>query len=210
MIHTKKLSAIFGLLSLLLLVGTVLLAVSQRNADPRLPDSMKPAEAQTREFMEAVVTCDYTAVEKLLSGSPDLGTDRVPTNPLSQYLWDIYGSSLSYRFDGDCYADDYGVYRDVIVTMADLTAMMDDLQGHAAILLAGEAAADPDNAYNPDGSYRQEFIYFALAKEAAQMDVNCYMTERRLTLQLEHEGGKWVVRPDRSLLDVLAGGMGGA
>ena len=208
--NNKKLSVIFGLLSILLLAGTVLLAVSQRNADPRLPASMKLAEAQTRELMEAVVTCDYTAVEKLLSGSPELGTDRVPSNPLSQSLWSIYGGSLSYAFDGPCYADDYGIYRDVTVTMADLTAIMDDLQSHAAILLAGKAAEAPDKAYNADGSYRQEFIYSALAEEAAQLDASKYMTERSLTLQLEHAGGKWVVRPDRSLLDVLAGGMGGA
>lgn len=204
---TKKL---FAVLSILLLVGTVLLAVTQRNADPRFPASMKLAEAQTRELMEAVVTCDYTAVEKHLSGNPDLGTDRTPSDPLSQNLWKLYGSSLSYEFDGPCYADDYGIYRDVTVTMADLTAMMTDLQAHSAILLAGKAAEDPENAYNDDGSYRQEFIFSALAAEAAQMDVGNYLTQRSLTLQLEHESGRWVIRPDRSLLDVLAGGMGGA
>lgn len=207
---TKKLSVLFGLLWVLLLAGTVLLAVSQRDAAPLLPDSMKRAEAQSRELMEAVVTCDYPAVETLLSGTPDLGADRSPSDPLSQSLWRLYGSSLSYEFDGPCYADDYGVYRDVTVTMADLTAMMTDLQSHSAILLASNAAADPHSAYNPDGSYRQEFIMQTLAEQAAQLNVNDYLTERSLTLQLVSEGGKWVVRLDSSLLDVLAGGMGGA
>lgn len=207
--HTMKLSALFGLLWILLLAGIVLLAVSQRNASPRLPDSMKQAEAQTRALMEAVVSCDYTAVEHLLSGSPDLDTDRTPSDPLSQNLWTIYGSSLSYKFDGPCYADDYGVYRDVTVTMADLTAMMTDIQAHSAILLASKAAADP-NAYNADGSYKQDFILSALASQAAKLDANDYLTTRSLTLRLENDGGQWAIRLDRALLDVLAGGIGGA
>lgn len=208
--YTKKLSVLFGLLGVLLLAGTVLLTLSFRSSAPKLPESMKHAEAQTRELMEAVITQDYAAAEGLMSGCPDLQDMGEPANPLSRQLWDMYGSSLSYKFDGPCYADDYGVYRDVTVTMADLTAIMTEVQSHAPILLANKATDHPDTAYNADGSYRQDFILQTLAEEAAGLQAEDYLTSRTLTLQLEGRGGQWVVRADRSLLDVLSGGMGGA
>lgn len=208
---TKILSVLFGLLFIPLLIGTVYLAVSARNAAPLLVSSMTDAQGQTQALMDAVCSRDYAAAEELLSGDLTLTPDREPTNTLSKTLWDAYGNTLSYEFRGDCYATDYGLFRDVTVTFLDIPSIMADIQSHSAVLLANKAIADPSNAYEADGSYREDFVLNALAEEASLLtDSDAYLITRNLTLHLVGDGSQWLIQADQSLMTVLAGGMGGA
>lgn len=208
---TKILSVFFGLLFIPLLAGTVFLAVTARNAEPILLHSMNDAEARTEALMDAVCARDYAAAEALLSGDLTLTPDHEPSHALSKTLWEAYGNTLSYEFRGDCYATDYGLFRDVTVTMLDIPAVMADIQSYSAVLLANKAAASPDTAYDPDGNYNEAFVMSTLAEEASLLtDSDAYLVTRDLTLHLVGDGSKWLIQADRALMTVLAGGLGGA
>lgn len=208
---SKILSVLFGLLFIPLLVGTVYLALTCRNAEPILLGSMEKADMRTELLMDALCTQDYAAAEELLSGGVTLTPVSEPANALSKSIWEAYGRTLSYEFHGSSYATNYGVYRDVTVTLLDIPSVMADIQSHSAVLLANKAAANPADAYGADGTYKEEFVMSALAEEAALlMDSDAYLITRDLTLQLSGEGRHWMIRPDRSLMTLFAGGMGGA
>ena len=165
--RTNVLSALFGVFFVLLLAATAVLAVSARNSSPVMAGALERAEVRTEALMDAICAGDYAAAEKLISGRPDLEIDRDPSNPLSLVLWEAYIERLSYEFRGDCYYDDYGVYRDVTVTLLDISAVMEQLQSRSAMILSGKAIANPEAAYDGNGGYRQEFVMQALAEEAA-------------------------------------------
>lgn len=207
---TKLLSALFGVLFILLLAGTVLLSFTFRNAEPMVMASMEKADARTEAMMEALCSRDYAAASKLISGKPKLEPNGEPASALGKVLWDAYGESLSYEFEGGSYVADGIVCREVTVTMLDIPTLMDELQAKSTKALAVKAASDPDLAYDADGAFRSEFVAEVLAEQARSMvKSDQYMTQRSLTLQLTGHGGKWVVCADRALMDLFAGGMGG-
>lgn len=208
--NTKLLSVLFGVLFVLLLSGTALLAFTFRNAEPVVLASMEKADARSEAMMEALCSQDYAAASKLISGKPKLEPNGEPATALGKVLWEAYGESLSYEFEGSSYVSDGIVCRQVTVTMLDIPALMEDLQAKSTKTLAIKAASNPDEAYDADGAFRSEFVAEALAAEARSMvKSDKYMTERSLTLQLTGHGGKWVVCADRTLMDLFVGGMGG-
>ena len=95
-----------------------------------------------------------------------------------------------------CYADDYGVYRDVSVTLLDIPALMTDLQNRAA-LLHREA----------DSNSMTDTLADAVPSMAASKE---YVLTRTITLQLTGHGGRWMVQASPQLIDLLQGSMGGA
>lgn len=208
--RTNVLSALFGVLFVLLLAATAVLAVSARSSSPVVAGALERAEVRTEALMDAICAGDYQAAEKLISGRPELESDRDPSNPLSGVLWEAYVESLSYEFRGDCYYDDYGVYRDVTVTLLDISAVMEQVQSRSAMILSAKAIADPKAAYDENGGYRREFVLQALAEEAEKLvGRQSYRTTWDLTLQLTGQNGRWVVRQDRALMNLIAGGIGG-
>lgn len=208
--HTKLLSALFGLLFVLLLVGTAMLGITFRNAEPLVMASMEKADARTEALMEALCQQDYAAAGKLISGKPKLEPNGEPATALGKVLWEAYGKSLSYEFDGNSYVSDGVVCRQVTVTLLDIPALMEELQAKSTKTLAVKAAENPAEAYDADGAFCEEFVAEALAESAESMvKSDEYMTERSLTLQLTGHGGKWVVCADRTLMDLFVGGMGG-
>ena len=203
--------ALFGVACVVLLAAAAVLGIAMRNASPVTAGSMYNAEAQTEKLMNAVCSGDYTAAEDLLSGSHKLALEREPSNPLYSVLWDAYTSNLDYQFQGSCYADYYGLYRDVTVTMPDILTLMEDLQKRSTLLLYSKAENSPQSVYDANGNYTQEFIMDTLAEEAYSMIAdNHYTTTRTLTLHLTGSGGQWYIQPDPLLMDWICGGMGGA
>ena len=202
---------LLGVACVVLLAAAAILGIAMRNALPITAGSMQNAEAQTEKLMNAVCSGDYTAAEDLLSGSLKLTLEREPTNSLYRVLWDAYSDSLDYRFQGSCYADNYGLYRDVTVTMLDIPTLMEDLQKRSTLLLYSKAENSPQSIYDANGNYTQKFIMDTLGEEADSMIANNdYTTTQTLTLHLTGSGGQWYIQPDPLLIDWIRGGMGGA
>ena len=208
---TRILSALFGLLFPLLLCAALVLSFSMRGKAPLTLGGIDTARRQTEQLMDAICAADFSAAEDLISGSPKLTAKTKNNDALTVALWDAYYSSISYHFLGDCYADDYGLYRDVSVTYIDIPALMDALQLHAPLLLADKAAEAHDSAYGADGEYTPEFISETLAAEAKKLlQTNAYTVTRTLTLQPIGSGGHWVIQNTPELMDFISGSMGGA
>ena len=205
----KFLSALFGLLFVLSLTATAVLAVSARDAEPVLVGTGASAKIRTELLMEALCAGDMATVSACLSGQPELKTGENET-ALSQVLWSAYRDSLSYAFSGGCYVSESGLSRDVTVTHLDIPAVLEAIQEVSGPLLRQRAAAAATSAYGDDGSYREAFVMQVLAEAAQQLlSENTYETQRQLTLDLSCREGQWLVRLDPALTDVLSGGMGG-
>lgn len=180
-------SKLLGCLTVLLLLTAVVLSVSMRNAQPLTVGSFAAAEAQTEQFMNALCSGDYETAEGLISGGHSLAPAEEFSDPLTQTLWEAYTGSLSHTFNGGCYADQYGLYRDVTVTALDIPALMADLQRKTALTedSLGDAAMDM----------------------IARGD---YTMTHTLTLQLTGSGGHWQLLPTPQLIALMQGSMGGA
>ena len=191
--HT--LSKLFYTLSVILMLSAVILSFSMRNAPPIIIGSLNEAELQTEQFMEALCRSDYAAAEKLLAGSPELTPDKDHENPLTQALWEAYLHSFSYEFQGSCYSDEFGLYRDVTVSALNLPALMTDLQSRSAI---HSAAQDHVHIMN------------TLAEAVPRMIAHGeYSAVHHLTLQLTAHKGQWKIQPTPQLIALMQGSTGG-
>ena len=182
--HT--LSKLLTAVSVILMLSAVAIAVFMRNAPPIITSSLHEADLQTEQFMEALCSGEYPAAEKLLVGSPDLTPTDNFGSPSTEALWDAYIHSFSYEFQGSCYSDEYGLYRNVTITAADLPALIADLVIPTA---------------------NDEDILNALTNMLEQGD---YTASHTLTLQLSGHRGQWKIHPTPQLIALLQGSIGGA
>ena len=107
---SKILSAVFGVLGILLMVATAAVSIASRNAQPRMLESPEAASAQAQRMMDALCAGDYEAAQSCIYGRPDLGAGE-PEDAVSKLLWDAFTDSLSYEFTGLCRVTDTGFAR---------------------------------------------------------------------------------------------------
>ena len=93
---SKILSAVFGVLGILLMVATAAVSIASRNAQPRMLESPEAASAQAQRMMDALCIGDYATAQSCIYGQPDLGAGE-PEDAVSKLLWDAFTDSLSYR-----------------------------------------------------------------------------------------------------------------
>ena len=102
---SKILSAVFGVLGILLMVATAAVSIASRNAQPRMLESPEAASAQAQRMMDALCAGDYATAQSCIYGQPDLGAGE-PEDAVSKLLWDAFTNSLSYEFTGLCRVTD--------------------------------------------------------------------------------------------------------
>ena len=119
---SKILSAVFGVLGILLMVATAAVSIASRNAQPRMLESPEAASAQAQRMMDALCAGDYEAAQSCVYGQPDLGAGE-PEDAVSKLLWDAFTGSLSYEFTGLCRVTDTGFARDASVTCLDVSGV---------------------------------------------------------------------------------------
>lgn len=194
-----------------MLVLSAVLAFSNRNAPARLLTTPTQAESHTQQVMNAMVQGELSTLGTLLYGQPQL--DDLPEfdNPVIAVLWDGYWESLSYTFQGDCYACDTGLRRDVTVTALDICALLPQVEAQYQALLPQLAAqAEAETAFHADGGYREDFVLSVL-EEAAREAMAQQQPQQswNLTLNLLFRDGRWWVQADAALMELLSGGMTG-
>ena len=188
----NRLSKLLGALSAILLLTAAVSALSLKNADPITTGSLAAADAQTEQFMEALCRGEFDTAANCLKGSPILAPAGAFSDALTEALWSAYADSLDYTFHGGCYADDYGLYRDVTVTRLDIPAVIADLQSRSSVSLS-----------KPDHEDLAEIAAELIAK-------GTYTTEYTITLQLTGFGGQWQIEPTPQLVALMQGTVGGA
>lgn len=210
--HPKILSAGFALAGAALAALAVALSLGNLRADPvlvRVPDA---AHSCAQSVMDSLCSGDYTAAEEKLYGTPSLGLDRVPTDEVGQLIWKAYADSLQYTFDGDFYATDTGIARNVVITALDLTSVTSPLKERSQALLEHRVAIakDVSQIYDENNDYREDFVMNVLFDAAYQsLQEDAQYKSQSIALNLVYKQGKWWVVPDAALIAAISGGTAG-
>lgn len=203
-------SGIFGVLGMCLAVAGVCLALCNRNASPVLVRQPEAARTQVDTMLDALCAGDYDTVSTCLYGQPDLGLDRDAKDPVGQLFWNALAESFSYEIRGDFHATESGVALDVTVSALDLSSVTEKLGDRAKALMEKriDQAEDPDEIYDENNEYREDFVMDALydAAEAA-LKQDARQISWDLTLNLVYENGQWWIMPEQALLKALSGGI---
>jgi len=209
----RKIAAVFfSLLAAACMILAVFLALHFRNAEPVLLSAPRDAVQRAEAVMEALCSGDYAAAEKMLYGTPDLGAEQEPEEPMGQILWQAYVESLDYELVGACYPTDTGLAQDVKIISMELPAVTAHLGERTRVLLNQrvENARDVSEIYDENNEYRQDLIQEVLcqaAQQALEDDIRyCWQT---VTLQLVYSQGQWWVAADEALLNAVSGGTVG-
>lgn len=203
------LPVLLGACGVVLLFAAVVLSFAARDTSPRLVYASEDAVTLSRDFMDALKEGDYTDAGNMMLGQPELDTQGSGTSALAPLLWDAFIHSIRYEFAGEIYITDSGYARDVTVTALDISAVMAQLKERSQSLLAGKAEmTDSDVVFDESGNYREDFVMQVLWDEAAAILARePATTQWEITLYMVCQDGNWWILPDRSLLNLLAGGM---
>ena len=192
---------LFGLVGVALMVGTAVLCLTSLDAPPKLVEIPQGARQCSEELMDALCGGDYETAQALLAGNPDLGLDQEPEGEVEAILWKAFEESLSYEFDGDCYATENGLARNVKVRGLHLVSMAAVLKDKAVQLL-DPAMADENGNY-PE-AYKQQVLRKAAEEAGKEEDI---LVTYDVTLQLIFRDGQWQVAADKTLLAAISGGL---
>ena len=157
----------------------------------------------------AALVCAYSQdddlYEILTASVKDLLTTQDEKGRITTY-------SLEYEFNGDFYATDTGIARDVTITSLELASVTENLGSRSQELLARrvEKAEDVSQIYDENNEYREDFVMTVLFDAAYQsLKEDARMTRQRVTLNLVFRQGEWWVLPDSALLSAISGGTAG-
>lgn len=203
---------VFGIAGIVVMAGSVGLAVKSLDAPVRLSETPVAAMERSEELMEAVSRGDFEAAGNCLYGQPNLGVDRQPEDDMGKKIWDAFVSSISYEFTSDCYATDSGISRDASITSLDIASAGTKLQSRVKAILDKQVAEAEDmtQLYDENNNLREEMVMAALSQavnDALKEDTTTIT--RDVTMNLIFREGQWWVVPDQALLQAISGNMAG-
>lgn len=207
---SKIVSVVFALVGILLIISTAHFCFRSLDSNARILSMDPSASQRTEEWMEAVCKGDYTAVGNMMFGQPELHVGRDASGDAGVIFWDALISSMTYEFEGDCYATQTGLARDVTVTALDISAAMAPLRTRTEIIIEQwiEELEYMDEVYDENNNYRDTFVMKAACAAAEQiLEEGEYLTSRELTLKLIYEDGQWWILAEQDLINVLSGKM---
>ncbi len=207
---SKLISALFGVVALVLTVFTVRLAFQKIDATPVLLSQPDSAHEQVVEMMDAFCAGDFTAAQERFYGVTELGVNREPTDQAGVMIWEAFQASMSYELVGELYATDSGLAQDICVTTMDISAITDELKETVKPLLTERVlgAEDTDEIYDENREYRDEFVQKVLC-EAVENAIagNTSTVQTKLTLNLVWSDDQWWVVSNEALLKAVSGGI---
>ena len=207
---SKLLAALFGVAGVCAAALCVSLSFENRNASPVLVEQPESAREQVVTLMEAVSQNDYAGASKVIHGNPVFGADREPADAVSALIWDAFVESVSYELKGELYATDSGVAQNIVVTTLDMGSVTANLKERSEKLLEERVAAaeDPDEVYDENNEYREEFVMQVLydATMAALAEDARNLTHE-VTINMIYENGEWWIVSDSALLSAITGGV---
>lgn len=200
---------LFLALAAVLTALVLVICLSQRGSAPLLLGSTEKAEDCARKLMERVCAGDYAGASQFLYGNPNLGSDAQRENAASELIWQAFLSSLKSQPAGDCYADEKGLAQDYILSGLDVPKLLEKLKQTAPVVLKErvDAAERFAEVYDDNWQYREDFTQSVLEEAARRVTGELTAEQRKITLRLTYEDGKWWVVPDGELLAAISGGI---
>lgn len=207
---SKVMGALFGAAGVCAAVLCVSLAFQKMDASPVLVEQPESAREQVAVLMEAVSNNDYAAASAVLQGNPVFGADREPADAVSGMIWDAFVESVSYELVGELYATDSGVAQNITITALDMNSVTVNLKERSETLLEQrvEEAEDPDEVYDENNEYREDFVMQVLydaAEQALKEDAKLVTSE--VAIYMTYENGQWWIVADSALLSAITGGV---
>lgn len=199
-------------LSVLVAAAAVFLVITCRDAKPVLLYVPEEVSLRVEEMMDAICCGDFSTAAKLMYGSPDLGIDKEPENPVNRAFWNAFISSMDYELVGQPYATQSGIAQDVKIISLELSTATEHLGQRAQILLQqGVAQAeDVSEIYDGTNGYKQSFVDGVLQQAAQQaLEEDVRYSYNVVTLQLVCVDNQWWIVPDKALLSAISGGTAG-
>ena len=203
-------AGLFGLLGVLIAVGTILLCLQSLDREPMLLKAPAAAASRVEEMFQAVCCDDYTAVSALMYGTPDLDSSVESGDGVSDLIWNAFVDSIGYKLDGDCYATESGLAQNVNMSYLDISSVTAGLQERCRNLLLQriESAEEMDEIYDENNEYRQDVVdAIVSAATRAALSEDARYVETQLTIQLVYSRGQWWVLADDALMQAISGGM---
>ncbi len=203
-------AVIFGILGLLVMLGTAGLCFAAIDLPTQVAQVPQAGLDCAKEMMDAIALGDLETASARMYGQPDLGAARVPEDPDSAKLWQAFLGSFSYEFLGPCYATDVGFARDALVSVLDVSAILDGVDGYAREMLQEHinTATEMAELYDETGEFRQDLMDSVMVRALDKaMAEDGRMLTAEVTLGLIYRDGAWWVVPDAALLKLLAGGI---
>ena len=207
---SKIIAALFGVAGVCAAALCVHLAFENKSASPVLVEQPESAREQVETMMEAVSRNDYVAASAVIQGNPVFGADRAPADAVSGLIWDAFVESVSYELVGELYATDSGVAQNIVVTTLDMGSVTENLKERSEKLLEQRVAdaEDPDEVYDENNDYREDFVMQVLYDAAVQaLEEDARTVEHEVTINMIYENGAWWIVPDSALLSAVSGGV---
>lgn len=200
----------FGALGVCAAAAAIFVSAQIPNAQPVLLQTPPSAVSQAAAVMDAACDADYAALETLFYGSPSLGFTTEIEGPISTMIWEAFTGSLSYEFNGECYATADGLEQAATVRYMDIESATLKLTERAQSLLQArvDAAEDVSEIYDANNEYREDLVNAVLLEAATQaLEQDIQYRQVEITLRLVYTEGQWRVLPNTALLEAVSGGI---
>lgn len=200
---------LFGILGVVLLLGTAIVCFVSLDAPTEVAQVPQAGLDCAQEVMDAIAQGDFSKASQRMYGQPDLGVSAAPESPEARKLWQAFQKSFTYEFLGPCYATDTGFARDALVAALKVSSVTGKVSTYARDMLNERIAeaTEMGDLYDESGEFRadlmDEIMTLALDKALAQ-DGEKEAVD--VTLELVYRDGAWWAVPDQALLKLLTGG----
>ena len=207
---SRLMAALFGVAGVCAAAMCVSLSFMNMNASPVLVQQPESAREQVEILLEAVSQNDYKTASTVIQGNPVFGADREPADAVSALIWDAFVDSIEYELVGELYATDSGVAQNITVTTLDMSSVTTNLKERSEKLLEKrvKAAEDPDEVYDENNEYREDFfmqVLYDATVEALRNDAKSVSVD--VTINMTYENGQWWIVSDSALLSAITGGV---
>lgn len=206
----KFFAGMFGTVGAVLLAGSIALCLMFRSG-PVYMDEFPAGAVQCSDVLAyAISQKDFASVEQCLYGRPGLDMAGTPEDPMAAAVWKEFNNSFSFSYQGDCYAEEAGIFRDATVTYLEVASVTENLQtrAHALLTQKVETATDMAQLYGEDGQFRQDLVDQVLTEALEQaIREDARQVTETVTVELVHREGRWWAIPDTALLTALSGGL---
>lgn len=199
---------VFACIGVLLLVGSMVFFLWNRDADVRVAQLPREAVSASEDFVRVLNDGDLEAAAQRMYGQPDLGIGGDMETPESSLLWEAFCSSIVLEMTGEWEVEQSALVRTGTVTYLDVSAVLEKLPERVQTLLDQKIAAAEDlsEIYDEQNEFRKELVDEILEKalqQALSQDGEPVIGE--VSLKLVNRDGNWWVVPSQNLLQILSG-----
>ena len=188
--NLKKPVILWGFAGILLSLCTLGVVLWGLLGEPVILVDTDAVVSAAEQTMDCVRSGDFEALEKLLSGTPDLGPAPEKSDDAAGVIWQAYLDSMEYQLGDQCYVDNGAVALDVQLSCLDISAVIASMQETVPNV----------TTQNSDEGHKA-----VLLSEAEKILSQMPMTERTLTLHFANSNNTWQVLPTDAFVRLLSG-----